>query len=89
AGATVAEAGLTSEDLHRVVFTTSSGVHADNLAEFAVFGALAGLKDLSRLAADKASGTWPERWPMRQLYDATVLVLGLGEIGRACAARFS
>lgn len=89
AGATVAQAGLSTEDLHRVIFTTSSGVHADNLAEFAVFGALAGLKDLPRLCADKASRTWPERWPMRQLYDATVLVLGLGEIGRACAARFS
>ncbi|AXE37519.1 D-2-hydroxyacid dehydrogenase [Acidipropionibacterium virtanenii] len=89
AGAAVAEAHLSAEDLQRVVFTTSAGVHADNLAEFAVFGALAGLKDLPRLAADKASRTWPERWPMRQLYDATVLVLGLGEIGRACAARFS
>lgn len=88
-GATVAAAGLSAADLKRVVFTTSSGVHADNLAEFAVFGALAGLKNLPRLRADKDSRTWPDRWPMRQLYDATVLVVGLGEIGRACAARFA
>lgn len=88
-GATVAAAGLSAADLERVVFTTSSGVHADNLAEFAVFGALAGLKNLPRLRADKDTRTWPDRWPMHQLYDATVLVVGLGEIGRACAARFA
>ena len=39
------------------MFTTSAGVHGGTLAEFAVFGVLAGAKDLPRLLASAgASG---------------------------------
>lgn len=39
-------ARLTADELERVLFTTSAGVHGQPLAEFAVFGVLAGAKGL-------------------------------------------
>ncbi|ROR97746.1 phosphoglycerate dehydrogenase-like enzyme [Salana multivorans] len=84
-GAQVKAAGLTAEELRRVAFTTSAGVHAGPLAEFAVFGLLAGAKHLPRLQELKARREWAGRWPMEQISDATVLVLGLGGIGSAVA----
>lgn len=88
-GSQVKAAGLGREALDRIVFTTSAGVHGSTLAEFAVFGVLAGAKNLPRLQADQREGAWPERWEMRQLDEMTVLVVGLGGIGSECARRFS
>lgn len=87
-GSTIQTAHLASEDLGRVLFSTTAGVHAGPLAEFAVFGVLAGAKDLPRLHADKAARSWPDRWEMRQVDAMTVLVVGLGGIGAECARRF-
>jgi len=87
-GAQVRAAGLARADLDRIAFTTSAGVHGGPLAEFAVFGVLAGAKDLPRLLADQGERQWPERWEMRQLDEMTVLVVGLGGIGAECARRF-
>ncbi|MGD2203841.1 D-2-hydroxyacid dehydrogenase [Microbacterium maritypicum] len=87
-GASVKAAGLDREQLDRVVFTTSAGVHGGPLAEFAVFGVMAGAKNLPRLLADQGTRTWPDRWEMRQLDEMTVLVVGLGGIGAECARRF-
>jgi len=84
-GAHVKEARLTDEQLARVVFTTSAGVHAVPLTEFVLLGLLAGAKRIPRLQADAAARTWPERWLMGQLAEQTVLVLGLGGIGREVA----
>lgn len=88
-GGTVKAAGLDRAALDRVVFTTSAGVHGGPLAEFAVFGVIAGAKGLPRLLADQSSRTWPDRWEMRQVDEMTVLVVGLGGIGAECARRFS
>lgn len=88
-GAAVKAAGLTAEELDRVTFTTSAGVHGSTLAEFAVFGVLAGAKDLPRLRADQDARRWDDRWLMRHLDEMTVLTVGLGGIGRAAATRFS
>ncbi|MBN9175886.1 MAG: D-2-hydroxyacid dehydrogenase [Microbacterium sp.] len=87
-GAQVRAADLGRADLDRIVFTTSAGVHGGPLAEFAVFGVLAGAKDLPRLVADQRDRTWPDRWEMRQVDEMTVLVVGLGGIGAECARRF-
>lgn len=87
-GAQVRAAGLDRAALDRIVFTTSAGVHGGPLAEFAVFGVLAGAKNLPRLATDQNEKTWPDRWEMRQLDEMTVLVVGLGGIGTECARRF-
>ncbi|MGO1768622.1 MAG: D-2-hydroxyacid dehydrogenase [Microbacterium sp.] len=88
-GAQVRAAGLTAEELERVRFTTSAGVHGPTLAEFAVFGVLAGAKDLPRLQRTQRDGVWEGRWEMRHLDEMTVLVVGLGGIGRAAATRFA
>lgn len=84
-GGTVKEAQLTTAELERVAFTTSAGVHGGPLAEFALFGLLAGAKDLPRLQHDQHARQWPGRWGMGQLAEQTVLVLGLGGIGAEVA----
>ncbi|MBF4609458.1 D-2-hydroxyacid dehydrogenase [Curtobacterium sp. VKM Ac-1393] len=89
-GGQVRAAGLTNDELRRVRFTTSAGVHGTSLAEFALLGILAGAKRLPRLAADQRKHRWPDRWVMQPVAGSTVLVLGLGgigaEIARLCAA---
>lgn len=87
-GSQVRAAGLTPDELERVTVTTSAGVHGSPLAEFALFGVLAGAKDLPRLEQQKRDRDWTERWQMRHLDAMTVLVIGLGGIGKACATRF-
>ncbi len=88
-GAAVKAAGLAREDLDRVLFTTSAGVHGGPLAEFAVFGVLAGAKDLGRLLAQQHDRQWTGRWEMRQVSEMTVLVVGLGGIGSQVARLLS
>jgi phosphoglycerate dehydrogenase-like enzyme len=89
-GSQVKAAGLTEEQLDRIAFTTSAGVHAEPLAEFSVFGLLAGLKTLPRLQEHQRRHDWAtERWTMRLLGDSAVLVVGLGHIGRATAAKLA
>lgn len=88
-GAQVKGANLTDEQLERITFTTSAGVHGGPLAEFAVFGVFAGAKNLPRLAQDQKEHFWPtNRWEMKQVSDMTVLILGLGGIGKETAAKF-
>lgn len=84
-GSQVKAAGLDAAELTRVVFTTGAGVHGDTLAEFALFGLLAGAKRLPRLRAQQERHEWSGRFEMAQLADQTVLLLGLGGIGAAIA----
>lgn len=86
-GGQVKAAGLTEAELERVRFTTSAGVHGRTLAEFAVFGVLAGAKDLPRLVRQQRAHEWSGRWTMRQVSEQSVLVLGLGGIGRVVAEK--
>ena len=81
-GGQVKGAGLSEEQLSRIVFTTSAGVHGGPLSEFAVFGVLAGAKDLGRLLAQQHDRRWTGRWEMGQVSEMTVLVVGLGGIGQ-------
>ena len=86
AGEQVGKAGLSPDALKRVVITTSSGVHAVPLAEFAILGLLAVAKELPRLIEDQRARAWPEvRRPVRELSGQTLFLLGLGEIGREAA----
>lgn len=88
-GSTIKAAGLSPEDLERVVVTTSAGVHGTALAEFALFGVLAAAKDLPVLLERKERHHWDaDRWIMRQVRDQTVLVIGLGGIGTETARLF-
>ena len=59
------------------------------MAEFAVFGVLAGAKDLPRLLAQQRDRNWTGRWEMKQVSEMTVLVVGLGGIGQEVARRLS
>jgi phosphoglycerate dehydrogenase-like enzyme len=86
-GAQVKAAGLSEDQLRRIVFTTSAGVHGGPLAEFAVFGLMAGAKDLGRLLDQQRRRCWTGRWEMRQLSEMTVLVIGLGGIGQEVAKK--
>ncbi len=88
-GGQVGAAGLSQEQLGRIAFTTSAGVHGGPLAEFAVFGVLAGAKTLPRLLDQQRSHTWSGRWEMSQVSAQTVLVLGLGGIGSEVARLLS
>jgi glyoxylate/hydroxypyruvate reductase len=86
AGEVVRKAALPAEALERVVVTTSSGVHAVPLAEFAVLGLLAVAKELPRLLDEQRARAWPEiRQPFRELSGQTLFLVGLGEIGRETA----
>ena len=58
-GAQVKAAALTPAELRRVLFTTSAGVHGGPLAEFAIFGILAGAKDLPVCRRNKRPGSGP------------------------------
>jgi phosphoglycerate dehydrogenase-like enzyme len=89
-GAQVKGAKLTAEELERVRFTTTAGVHAVPLAEWCVFGLLAGFKTLPRLQEAQRAHEWAEsRWMMRRLEGSHVLVVGLGSIGRLVAERLA
>lgn len=82
AGGAVKAANLSPADLQRITVTSSAGVHALPLAEFAIMGALNGLKRTAELAADQSAKHWPElRTPTRLASGSTVVITGLGEIG--------
>jgi len=84
-GQQVRAAHLDAEALERIVFTTSAGVHAVPLAEFAVFGVLAGVKRMPWLEGMQDRKQWGPREPLGLLRETTVLVVGLGAIGRLTA----
>jgi phosphoglycerate dehydrogenase-like enzyme len=84
AGEQVGAARLTAEEARRVVLTSAAGVHAGPLAEFALLGLLAFAKDLPRLLADKRARRW-DHYPMGELSGATLLIVGLGQIGAEVA----
>jgi phosphoglycerate dehydrogenase-like enzyme len=86
AGEQVRKAALPPQALERVAITTSSGVHAVPLAEYAVLGLLAIAKELPRFVEDQRARAWPEiRRPLRELAGQTLFLVGLGEIGREVA----
>lgn len=86
-GAQVKAAGLPGEALTRIAFSTSAGVHAEPLAEYALFGLLAGAKTLPRLLRQQANTEWAGRWEMGLLSQRRILLVGLGSIGRATAVK--
>lgn len=84
AGEQVRAADLSEEQLRRVVVTSTSGVHAGPLSEFCMLGLLAFTKGLPRLLADKKEHHW-DHYPVSELVDRTLLIVGLGSIGTAVA----
>ena len=83
AGEVAQKAGLQDTD---VVVTTASGVYSGPLAEFAMMALLQHVKDLDRLRRDKAEKRWREAHT-DTLYGKSLCIVGMGNIGRAVAAR--
>jgi phosphoglycerate dehydrogenase-like enzyme len=84
AGQQLAGARLSRDELDRILWASSSGVHATPLAEWSIFGILAFTKGLPRLLADQREHRWGH-YPVAELSGSTVLVVGLGAIGREVA----
>jgi phosphoglycerate dehydrogenase-like enzyme len=84
-GQQVANARLTPEELDRISFASSSGVHATPLAEWSLFGILAFAKCLPELQRDQRAKRWAPKFRVDELRGSTVLVVGLGAIGREVA----
>jgi phosphoglycerate dehydrogenase-like enzyme len=83
-GQQVRAADLSAADLERVTFTSSVGVHATQLAEWAVLALLVFTKDLPRLQRDQRARRW-DHYAVRELTGQRLLVVGLGHIGREVA----
>ncbi|MBK9125781.1 MAG: D-2-hydroxyacid dehydrogenase [Chloroflexi bacterium] len=66
------------------IFTTASGTHARPLAEFALMAMLMFGKDYQYLFSEKAAKHWA-RYCGFELHGKTVLIVGLGSIGRETA----
>jgi phosphoglycerate dehydrogenase-like enzyme len=88
-GQQIKAANLGRADLERIVFTTSAGVHATPLAEFAVFGVFAGAKEITLLEDARRRGVWGPRRALGLVADQTVVVVGLGSIGRVTAEKLA
>jgi phosphoglycerate dehydrogenase-like enzyme len=73
--------GISPGDL---IITTSSGVHARPLAEFAMMVLLMVVKEYDRIAADQQAHRW-ERFCSDELSGKTIAIVGPGKIGRDVA----
>ena len=75
----------------RVALTTTSGVHAATIAEYAITVVLALAHRVPRMVEWQARGEWPpdgERWPLfvpSEIRGATLGIIGYGSIGRELA----
>ena len=69
-----------------VAVTSASGVHAPNVAEYAVGGVLAFVRDFPRAFEQKRDREW-RAYPAYELMGSTVTVVGMGEIGTATVDR--
>jgi phosphoglycerate dehydrogenase-like enzyme len=68
----------------RIRFTTAAGVHAAALSEFVLLALLHMTKDVPLLQRRQARRHW-ERYTARSLAGQRILLIGLGEVGRAIA----
>ncbi len=75
----------------RISLTTTSGVHAATIAEYAITVLLALAHRVPRMVEWQARGAWPpdeQRWPLfvpTEVRGATLGIIGYGSIGRELA----
>lgn len=74
---------------HNLVMTNSAGAHAVPIAEFVIMFILGHVKRVRELVALTPENTWEigEDMPLDELPGKTLLILGLGQIGRETANR--
>jgi phosphoglycerate dehydrogenase-like enzyme len=73
----------------KIVLTNSAGAHAIPIAEFVLLAMLGHAKRARDLAALKPENAWEQGRTLHlgELYEKTLLILGLGHIGQAIARR--
>lgn len=78
-----------------LLFTNSAGVYAEAMADSVLAGVLHFVRGLDIAVRLQAAGQWDQRafqtpeWPLREVADLAVLVIGAGGIGSAVASRLS
>ena len=74
---------------HKIVLTNSAGAHAIPIAEFVLLGMLGHAKRLSELTALTPEKAWAQGRTLQlgELYEKTLVILGLGHIGQEIARR--
>lgn len=70
-----------------ITITNSAGVHAIPIAEFVLGHMLSMAKCMAAYRAAQAEGRWDRTQQPQELYEATLLILGIGGIGQAIAER--
>jgi phosphoglycerate dehydrogenase-like enzyme len=70
-----------------ITITNSAGVHAIPIAEFVLALLLAHVKRLAGYRAAQAEARWERGLEPAELYERTLLILGVGGIGQAIADR--
>ncbi len=79
---------LTPTYLERdLILTNGAGVHAIPIAEFVITFILAHAKHLRELYTLQDQHHWKRGFPITELWDATLLIIGAGGIGQEIAAR--
>jgi phosphoglycerate dehydrogenase-like enzyme len=73
----------------KIVLTNSAGAHAIPIAEFVLLGMLGHAKRARDLAALRPENAWEQGRTLHlgELYEKTLLILGLGHIGQEIAQR--
>jgi phosphoglycerate dehydrogenase-like enzyme len=72
-----------------ILVTNSAGVHAIPISEFVLMFMLSHIKRVPELLLAQGERRWDKSLAMNELAGRTVLVIGMGQIGRAIAARAS
>lgn len=70
-----------------ITLTNSAGVHAIPIAEFVLALLLSRAKQLPGFAAAQAAARWDRELHPQELYEQTMLIVGIGGIGQAIAER--
>lgn len=71
---------------HGVAVTNAAGVHGPKIAEFVTGSMIAMSQQFHRGWKQQANAEW-RSYQTRELYDSTVAIIGLGELGTAIADR--
>jgi D-2-hydroxyacid dehydrogenase (NADP+) len=69
-----------------VTVTSARGIHGPQMAELALLYMLALSRELPRMLTNQRHATW-QRWGQRLLLGRTAVIVGVGSIGEALAAR--
>jgi phosphoglycerate dehydrogenase-like enzyme len=70
-----------------ITLTNSAGVHAIPIAEFVLGFMLAHAKQMDAYRAAQGQARWDRSPEPRELYESTLLIMGIGGIGQAIAER--